>query len=228
VRNSATYSSTLGAGRHARRVAELLRAGRCPPDFVFDRFLPGRLRAVAPFFWTPLSVAARAAEWFEECGVQSVVDIGSGVGKFCIATALMGRGRFIGLEHRGRCVLAARELARLFEVSDRVCFLEGAFGVRHTPEVDAYYLYNPFAENLFGARERLDNEVALDLERFRSDVEAALQLFETAPVGTHVLTYNGFGAEMPEGYVQIRNDLELPNALRLWRKVPREQRGRAS
>jgi hypothetical protein len=223
-----TYSGTLGAGRHARRVAEFLRAGRCPPDFVFDRFLPGRLRSAAPYFWTPLSVAARAAEWFEDCGIQSVVDIGSGAGKFCVAAALMGRARFIGLEHRGPCVLAARELARLFEVSEQVCFVEGSFGVRHTPEAEAYYLYNPFAENLFGERERLDDEAALSLERFRRDVDAALQFFDRAPVGTYVLTYNGFGAEMPDGYSQIRSDVALPNVLRLWRKVPQGQRGRVS
>jgi hypothetical protein len=186
------------------------------------------MRAVAPFYWTPLSVAARAAEWFEECGIRSVVDIGSGAGKFCVAAALMGQARLVGLEHRARCVSAARDLARLFEVSDRVCFLEGAFGVRHTPEADAYYLFNPFAENLFGQRERLDDEVALSLERFRRDVDTALQFFAAAPVGTYVLTYNGFGAEMPDGYLQIRRDVALPNVLRLWRKVPREPGGRVS
>ncbi len=140
----------------------------------------------------------------------------------------MTTARFIGIEHRPRCVSAARELARLFDVSDRVCFLEGSFGVRHTPEADAYYLYNPFAENLFGARSRLDGDVALSVERFRHDVDAALRLVDAAPTGNYVLTYNGFGAEMPEGYTQIRVDEALPNVLRLWRKVSGAGRERAS
>jgi hypothetical protein len=34
-----------------------------------------------------------------------------------------------------------------------------------------------------------------------------------------VLTLNGFGGRIPEGYELIRVDWELPAALRLWRKT---------
>jgi hypothetical protein len=40
-----------------------------------------------------------------------------------------------------------------------------------------------------------------------------------APVGTHALVYNGFGAAMPPGYTSVRVDLERPQVLRLWSKV---------
>ena len=43
--------------------------------------------------------------------VQSVVDIGSGAGKFCVAAALGSGCRFTGLEQRPRLVAAARTLA---------------------------------------------------------------------------------------------------------------------
>jgi hypothetical protein len=209
----------VGPACHSRRVAESLRAGKCPPDFAFDRFLPHRLRAASHFFWTPLSVAVRGAQWLEECGVRSVVDIGSGPGKFCVAGALASRCRFIGLEHRPECVMAARELARRFGVSDRVCFLEGTLGVRHVPKAQAYYFYNPFAENLFGPSERLDDEVPLCIDRFTRDVALAVDLLRAADVGTYVLTYNGLGGPLPDGYVQVRVTFDLPSVLRLWCKT---------
>ena len=200
------------------RIAQALRTGVCPTDRAFDRFLPYELRIVSGQYWTPLVVAARAAEWLDEFGVRTVVDIGSGAGKFCVATALAGHCYFTGLEQRPRLVAAARALARSFGVEDRACFVEGALGKRAVSVADAYYLYNPFGENLFGPFDHLDEEVELNTERFARDIAAVEDLLEGARDGTYVLTYNGFGGRMPTGYDELRVDRELPNVLRLWRK----------
>src|SRR5262249_5261941 len=70
--------------RTARELAQEIQRGGEPDDELFDRFLPFRLRVMSRMFWTPLAVAARAAAWFAESGVVTVVDIGSGAGKFCV------------------------------------------------------------------------------------------------------------------------------------------------
>src|SRR5882724_10120638 len=80
-------------GPSAARVAEALRAGYCPADRAFDRFLPPRSRQLSSQYWTPLSVATRAAGWFEDLGIRTVVDIGSGAGKFCVAVGLASSSR---------------------------------------------------------------------------------------------------------------------------------------
>src|SRR6185312_5498280 len=49
-----------------QRVADALRTGRCPADRTFDRFLPASLRVISVQYWTPLVVAKRAAEWFDD------------------------------------------------------------------------------------------------------------------------------------------------------------------
>jgi tRNA G46 methylase TrmB len=92
----------------AQPVAEALRSGRCPADRVFDRFLPNELRIVSGQYWTPIMVARRAAVWFDELDIHTVVDIGSGAGKFCVATALASRCHFTGLEQRSQLVASAR------------------------------------------------------------------------------------------------------------------------
>ena len=140
----------IGRGPSSWQVGEALRTGNCPSDRSFDRFLPHSLRLVSGRYWTPLIVARRVADWLDEVGVKTVVDIGSGAGKFCVATALAGRCTFTGIEQRGRLVHAARDLATQFGVEDRVCFIEGTLRRDSLPDADAYYLYNTFGENLFG------------------------------------------------------------------------------
>jgi hypothetical protein len=204
--------------RVAQRVAEALRAGRCLPDRAFDRFLPDELRVVSDQYWTPLVAAKRTAEWFDDLNIRTVVDIGSGAGKFCVAAALASRCHFTGLERRSRLVASARTLARVFEVDDRVSFIEGAFGDIATPVADAYYLYNPFGEYLFGSRAHFGKDGELGDKRRVRDVAAVENLLQRAPIGTCVITYNGFGGRIPATYQELRVDDEMPNELRLWRK----------
>lgn len=201
----------------AQSVAEALRIGKCPADHTFDRFLPDELRALSGRYWTPIMVARRAALWLDKLRIHTVVDIGSGVGKFCVTAALAGRCHFIGLEQRSQLVASARALARLFAVDDRVSFVEGALGDIATPVAEAYYLYNPFGEYVFGSTGRLE-AVSVSAERYAHDVAIVEDLLEGAAVGTCVVTYNGFGGRVPSAYRQIRVDRKLPSTLCLWRK----------
>jgi SAM-dependent methyltransferase len=202
----------------AEQVAEAIRVGMCPSDRVFDRFLPNDLRLVSSEHWTPLIVALRVAEWLDGAGVKSVVDIGSGAGKFCVATALASRSSFTGIEQRSRLVETARNLAHLFGVDERVQFVHSTLSLDAIPAADAYYLYNPFGENLFGADEHLGADVELSPERYERDVALVEALFDRSPAGTFVIKYNGFGGRMPPSYEEIIVDRNMPNVLRLWRK----------
>lgn len=200
-------------------LADALRARIPVPDPVFDQLLPRELRAVSYSFWTPIDVALLAVDWLAEAGARRVLDIGSGAGKFCVIGALAGAFEMIGLEHRGRLVGAARELAASLGVADRATFVEGALGTVPLPSADAYYLYNPFGENLSGWGEGLDDEVELGVPRYQRDVARAEALLRDAPVGTLVLTYNGFGGTFPDSYETLRVDKALSNVLRLRRKT---------
>ena len=202
-----------------QQISELLRDGQCPPEWAFDRFLPEELQVVSRQHWTPLCVAVRVAEWLVELRLQSVVDIGSGAGKLCVAAALAGTSCFLGLEQRPRLVKAARDLARVFSLEERVTFVEHVFGAQPTPAADVYYLYNPFGENIFGPDDHLDEDVELSRERYQRDVKAVIALLQDAPVGTCLLTYNGFGGIIPSGYREVCVDRTLPNILRLWKKT---------
>jgi SAM-dependent methyltransferase len=203
-------------------MAAELADGRLPGDAAFDRHLSREARALSSQHWTPLAVAVRAAEWFDEFRIRTVLDIGAGAGKFCVAAALAGYCHFTGLEQRERLVACARSLALSFGVQQRVHFLHGRLGRVRLPNVDAYYFYNPFEENLLASSSRIDDEVELGADRYARDLRAVRELLSAARAGSYVLTYNGLGGKLPAGYQTVCIDRELPHVLRLWRKaVPR-------
>jgi SAM-dependent methyltransferase len=208
---SAADAALLDALMHA------IRSGKRPADFLFDRFLPLELRLVSGQHWTPVEVALRAAEWLEHYGVRSVLDVGAGAGKFCVVAALASNASFVGVEQRTHLVQAAQALAKKFNVAERVEFVHGEFDAL-ARVAEAYYLFNPFGENLYGMLGRLDARVEQSGSRYRRDVTAAEHLLERSPAGTFVLTYNGFGGDVPKDYELIRVDRELPNVLGMWRK----------
>lgn len=195
-----------------------LRAGGARADAAFDRLLPEPLRQVSDDYWTPIPVIRRVAGWLRAEHVRTVVDIGSGCGKFCVATALLAPCHVIGLEQRRSLVAAARALAAQCEVADRVTFLRGAFGATPTPVGDAYYLFNPFGEYEFGSGRYADAGVAYSWRGYQRSVAAMTRFLARAPAGTVVITYNGYGGTFPRSYEQVDVDVSFRGALRLWKQ----------
>ena len=207
----------------AAQVAALIRDGRVLREARFDRFLPPELRRVSSEHWTPLAVAARVAHWIECRGIRKVIDLGSGVGKLCVATALgTSRCQFVGIEQRPSLVRIARALATDFGVAERVQFIEGDLSRMDIPAADGYYVYNPFAENVCDPQSRVDQEVELSLERFDRDMATVQTLLMRAPVGTYLIKYNKYGALVPTCYDAVLVDRSMPELLCLWEKVRSE------
>jgi hypothetical protein len=117
-------------------------------------------------------------------------------------------------------VHAAVELAAMFGLADRVDFEHTMFGAAaEHPHAEAYYLFNPFGENLYAVADRMDNTVETSHPRFVREVLAVQQLLRAVPDGTLLLTYHGYGGPIPREYELVRTDPQL-NALKLWRKGP--------
>ncbi len=218
--DSRTPVDGIAGGPSIHRVAQALRANDRLDDEHFDRFLPYELRTLSSEFWTPLVVTQRVALWLNDLPVRKVVDIGSGAGKFCVATALATGAEFVGIEQRPRLVAAARELAGSFGVEDRVKFQVGVIGEIPVPEADAYYLFNPFEENSdhFDG-DRIDDDVEIGRQRYERDVRATHALLAQLPLGSYVVKYNGYGGTMPDGYEVLDVVRVTPCVLRLWQKV---------
>ena len=198
-------------------VRQALRS-RALIDLEFDSMYPEEIQLVSRRFWTPLPVALRTAELLQSLGAKRVLDVGSGPGKFCIvAGALAPCIQFVGVEHRSRFVAMAREVASRLAVPNAT-FAVGDATIAALDEFDAYYLFNPFAENIFEDGDHLDRDVDLSFTRYAGDLGRMRIALSRARIGTIVITYHGFGMRPPRGYERLQADPIGSDRLCVWQK----------
>lgn len=198
-----------------RSINAHLRGGQLVVDSVFDDVYPLELRAVSSSFWTPVSVAVRAADLLVHGKTDRILDVGSGIGKFCIIGAASTRAAFVGVEQRSYFVRVAEEARRRIGVQS-ARFIEGSFDDVDVNDFDGIYFFNPFEENLWGADTQLDHTVELSEARYHADIEAAKSMLSRARVGTRVVTYHGFGGDLPPSYELVHSEPIRTDKLDLW------------
>ena len=208
--------------REPWRIARALRSGVLVDDRVFDEVFPAAARARSSVYWTPVEVAVRAANLLADRAGATILDVGSGVGKFCIVAAAAVNANVRGIEHRPHLVDIAREAAAKIGVS--ASFDGGTIEDQDAAAIDGFYFFNPFAENLCERTERLDATIETSAERFSRDVGAAQHLLSRARVGARVVTYCGFGGDMPDGFVRVTRGRCGGGWLELWVKQDESHR----
>ena len=205
----------------ASQLAELgrrLRSGETVSDDELDAVYPPAIRRMSSAHFTPVCVARRAAELLVRAPSDVVLDVGAGAGKMCIVGAATSGARFVGIERRSHLVRVAEDAARRLGVLGAT-FQEGDLDAIDPADLDAAYLYNPFAENIWSAREQLDHTVELSEARFTRDVARARALLERTRAGTRVATYHGFGGEMPACFGLATREWRRGGYLDLWVKA---------
>jgi len=207
--------------RLASRVAANLRAGTPVTDEMFDDLYAWNIRAMSRVYWTPLRVALRCAALLADRPGVRVLDVGSGTGKLCILGALTTAGRFTGIEQYPGLVEHARSVAKVLGVTP--VFREGFFTALDPADYDALYFFNPFVDNAWPRPFHHERSAPLVRGTFEGNVAEAQAFMRAARPGTRVVTYNGLGGPIPEGYeLQIRE--ELGCVIELWVKQARRKR----
>lgn len=197
-------------------LAAALRRGELIYDRVFDDVFPFTVRRASSVHWTPVEVAVRAAKLLTE-GVDApvVLDVGSGVGKFCTIAAAASDATVHGVEHRKHFVDIARDAADKLGVD--VEFAHCSVDAFDLATLTGVYLFNPFAENLANREDHLDDTVELSEDAFWRGVAASERLLARAQPGTRVVTYCGWGGAMPAGYEMVLRERRA-GTIELWIK----------
>jgi predicted RNA methylase len=200
------------------RVAAALRRGEVVYDRLFDEIFPWQARRASSVHWTPVEVAMRASQLLTEGVVApAILDIGAGIGKFCTIAAVTQRvARVRGLEHRAHFVEIAREAAARLEAD--VEFVHGSVADHDPTSFNAFYMFNPYGENLAAREDHLDESVELCADRFWRDIAATQSFLARAPHGARVVTYCGWGGTMPPGYELVHRE-RCAGPIELWRKT---------
>jgi SAM-dependent methyltransferase len=188
-------------------------------DLLFDDQLPQRMQAKSSIHFTPVAVARYAARLLVPQPGMTVLDVGSGPGKFCVIAATeVPHATFVGVELRPYLARMATRLATRLAVAN-VRFHAGDALDLDWSAFDAFYLYNPFAEQMHDATFLLDRTLALDPALFVRYVLGVRKRLAAARIGTRVVTYHGFGGPLPLGYELIEQCPIGTDRLELWIKT---------
>lgn len=179
-------------------------------DEKFDRVYPPEIRKLSSIFWTPVAVAAEAARMLVATAGARVLDIGCGAGKFCLVAAALTDGVFAGVEQRGELVVAAKEAARALQLP-QVDFIHANLLEIDFAQYDAFYLFNPFEENMHG--HKIDSAIPLSPALFKKYTRHVAARLGSRPLGTRVVTYMGYADDIPGCYecatTRFGDDLKL-------------------
>jgi SAM-dependent methyltransferase len=204
-------------------------------DEKFDLIYPRRIRQLSSTFWTPVAVAAEAAKFLVTAPETRVLDIGCGPGKFCLVAASLTDGHFTGVEQRSDLVAAAGQAATNLGLAN-VEFIHGNVIEIDFADYDAFYLFNPFEENMHYGH-KIDREVPLSAALFKRYTSHVAAQLGARAIGTRVVTYAGYADDIPACYsceaTLFSDDLKLwikqrkyePDLERLGLGISRSYRG---
>ncbi len=203
-------------------------------DEKFDRIFPPKFRKLSSLFWTPVTVAAEAAKFLSSAPGVRVLDIGCGPGKFCLVAAALSDAHFSGIEQRAELVTAAKRAAQELSLTNVEFLHLNVMDVDFT-DYDAFYLFNPFEENMHG--HKIDSAVPLSTALFKKYTDYVSEQLGARPMGTRVVTYAGYADDIPSCYdcesaffgddlkFWIKNREHDPTLERLRLKTSRSYRG---
>jgi SAM-dependent methyltransferase len=185
-------------------------------DDKLHQLYPESIRSLARMHWSPLYVAQKALSYLAQNDKVKVLDIGSGVGKFCLAGAFYKPSAFFfGVEQRKKLIEqaeAARKKLRLQNVQ----FLHRNFTQLNLMDYDHIYFYNAFFENLDGT-DKIDNEIVYSNELYNYYNIYLYNQLERMPHGTKVATYCSWDDEIPPSYKLA--ETHFNSLLKLWIKM---------
>jgi len=180
----------------------------------FNNLLPHDLKQATQTYFTPIEVAQTAATWLTENNEKKILDIGAGVGKFCIAAARINNCDFYGVEYRKSLIDLGNELIERYEIDNAKMIHTNIIDVDFS-DYDAFYLFSPFYENL-EVENRLNDEVDLEEKLYQIYLDYTETQLAKAIIGTRLVTYFGNNFEVPNSYQRVKDAFD--GALKLWIK----------
>ncbi|GAB3017149.1 hypothetical protein GCM10027051_22320 [Niabella terrae] len=185
-------------------------------DMVFDQLYPPEIGALSSYHWTPLHIIRQAADFLNTASDIRILDIGCGVGKFCLAGACYApQAQFFGVEQR-RHLLGHAELAREKLQIGNATFIHANFTQLDFTRFDHFYFFNAFYENL-DSLERIDEAIDYSVELYDYYNRFLRQRLQEKQPGTRLVTFHSLEDEIPPEY-QLQHDYS-DNQLKCWIKT---------
>lgn len=213
----ADSENTANRGVEISDVLAPLKNGKLISDDEFDLAYVPAVRKLSTRHWTPVKVACRAAKHLATEPGMRVLDVGSGVGKFCMVGAMTTPGTFVGVERRRHLLDEAERVCHKLGIK-RVEFLHGNMADLDWSAFDAFYFYNPFFENVVAFASNNDSD-PVGFQRYEAYVAIVRSKLRFLSLGTKVATYHGFGGKVPDCYELTVRERIGSDQLNVWVKT---------
>jgi len=177
-------------------------------DIRMHNLYPEPIKLLARLHWTPLRIAKLASQFLASHDGARILDIGSGVGKFCLAGAyFQPQAQFFGIEQRKHFFNHA-ETARSALAMPNVHFIHGNLTQLDFKPFDHFYFFNSFYENLDNSLQ-IDDSIPCLPELYSYYNRSLYRKLNEMPAGTRVATYHVLGHKMPPGFHVVEEHVDL-------------------
>jgi hypothetical protein len=183
-------------------------------DKEFDSIYTFDIHNASEIHFTPVDVSIAAARYLAEVTGTRVLDVGSGAGKFCIIGASCTAGFFTGVEMRQSFNQAASDISEMYGLTN-VEFLQANITAVIFTDYDAFYIFNPFQENI-SISDRINDEIPLNKSNYSEYSLYVRNQLDTMPPGTRLVTYFSNCKEIPDSYQLLGS--EFSGKLKFWEK----------
>jgi SAM-dependent methyltransferase len=185
-------------------------------DTQLHHLYPESIQLLARRHWTPLCITQMVVNFLTPQEGVKVLDIGSGVGKFCLAGAYYKpSASFFGVEQRKDLVTHA-ETARNILGLPNAHFLHKNFTQLDFKAYDHFYFFNSFYEHLAGT-DKIDNNITYSNKLYNYYNRCLYKKLEEMPSGTRLVTYHVLDEDMAPGFHLIES--QVSNLLKFWIRI---------
>lgn len=183
-------------------------------DEDINALYPIKMQMLSSTHWTPVDIAKKAIRFLGEDGRKTILDLGSGSGKFCLVAAACSDAAIVGVEQRENLVQLSRKVAKSLSLHN-LKFIHADLVEIDFKDYDSFYFFNAF-EEFINPKDKMDRTQELDEISHQAYIQLIRQKFDQAIKGTRIVTYCGECAEIPESYRLMKS--ENKGKLKYWEK----------
>ena len=206
------YNSVVNFQTHGEN--DTLSPSLFRKDTVFDELYPEHIQALSAMHWTTVDIARKAGAFLAVPNAR-VLDIGSGVGKFCLVAGFWHpETAFYGIEQRKELYTFAEIAKEEIDLSN-VHFMHGNLTDLDFSGYDHFYFYNSFYENI-EPDSRIDHSVKISFELYHRYSRFVYEMLDGKPPETRLVTFHATESQVPPSYKQVNNSYS--RALKMWIK----------
>lgn len=196
-------------------IAAYLKSNIPVKDKEFDLIYPIHLRKLSKRHFTGIDIAITAARFLASKPGQKILDIGSGLGKFCFVAGSCTDAIYTGVEYRENFVELSNQLATKHHFKN-VSFIHENITDVDFSKYTGFYFFNSFLE-------QIDNTCVLDEikevneENYFVFSDYMKNEWAKMPIGTRLVCYHTYTSQIPESYTLMETHFD--DILKCWEKT---------